>query len=359
MATPRKNIVSYQEVGIYHCISRCVRRAFLCGKDPLSGKCFRHRRVYIKNNLKDLSTHFCLKVGASTVQPNHLHVVIKLDPFASAPLNPEEVVRRWRRVFPHKRDKNRKPVELTDDELMKEIGNTALVAEWRARLVDLSWFMRCLKEPIARMANKEDECKGHFWEQRFSCIRIEDDAALMACLAYVELNSVRSGEVDRPEYCDFASIQDRIKAYKARRHLEMAQEYEKALESKEEARKMMAWALRESKADQWLCPLEELFDGWNGYEGGISEENYLELVDWTGRKLRDKDSGHIPEHLASILERMEVDIQNWAKAVEGYGGLFHVFAGKARRLRALAKKLGQRCCWGVNLKIQLYRAQAN
>lgn len=358
MARPRKEIVSKEVIGIYHCISRCVRRAFLCGKDHYSGKSFTHRRVYIKNNLKDLATHYCLKVINSSVESNHLHVVVKLDPFASAHFKPEEVVRRWRRIFPHRRNKQGKPVELTDEELMKEIGNAALVAEWRSRLVDLGWFMRCLKEPIARMANKEDECKGHFWEKRFDSIRIEDDAALMACLAYVDLNSVRSGEVDRPEHCDFASIQDRIKAYKARRKLEMAKQYREVLESEEEAKKMMAWALRESKADQWLCPLEQLFDGWNGYEGGISEEHYLELVDWTGRKLRDKDAGHIPPHLASILDRMEVDIANWAEAVEHYGGLFHVFAGKARRLRALAKKMGQRCCWGVNLKVPLYRVGA-
>lgn len=358
MPKPRKAIVADNEVGIYHCISRCVRRAFLCGKDPYSGKCFSHRRAYIQRNLKDLSLHFCLKVIGSSIQTNHLHVVVKLDPFASVPLKPEQVVRRWRRIFPLKRDKTGKPVELTDDELMKEIGNTALVSEWRCRLVNLGWLMRCLKEPIARLANKEDQCKGHFWEGRFGCVRIEDDAALLACLAYVDLNSVRSGEVDRPEHCDFASIQDRIKAYKARRKLEMAKEYEEILESKEEAKRMMAWALRESTADQWLCPLEEIFDGWNGYNGGISEEHYLDLVDWTGRKLRDKDAGNIPAHLASILERMEVDIENWAKAVEHYGGLFHVFAGKARRLRALAKKIGQRCCWGVNLKVSLYRVGA-
>jgi hypothetical protein len=55
---------------------------------------------------------------------------------------------------------------------------------------------------------------------------------------------------------------------------------------------------------------------------------------------------------------MDVDIENWVKVVEGYGGLFHVFAGKAKRLRARAKKLGKRCLWGVNLKVPLYRSVA-
>lgn len=359
MPLPRKAVVSTEFVGIYHCISRCVRRAFLCGKDPLTGRSFKHRRRIVNNNLKDLATHFCLKVISSTVQPNHLHVIIKVDPSATADLSPQEVVKRWRRIFPHERDRNGDPVALTDDQLLKEVSDSFLVSLWRSRLVDLSWFMRCLKEPIARMANKEDNCKGHFWEGRFKCIRIEDDAALLACMAYVELNSVRAGGADRPECCDYSSIQDRIKAYQARRKLEIAKQYDDALDSAEEAQAMMAWAMRESQNDHWLCPLQEVFEDWNGYSGGIGEEQFFDLVDWTGRKLRDKDAGHIPEHLAEILVRMEVDLDNWARAVEKFDGLFAVFAGKARRLREIARKMRKRCCWGVNLKVPLYRTEAS
>lgn len=355
MPTPRYAIVSNEFVGIYHCLSRCVRRAFLCGFDPLTGKSFNHRRRYINKRIKDLAIHFCLKIISSNVQSNHLHIIIKADPSASAHLHPQDVVRRWRRIFPLQRDHNGNPLELSDDELLREMANTDRVNLWRSQLVDLSWFMRCVKEPIARMANKEDGCKGHFWEGRFKCLRIEDDAALLACMAYVELNPIRAGEVDRPEYCDFSSIKDRIIAYKARRKQQLAKDYVKAMDSDVEGRRMMQWALRESKQDQWLCPLEEIFEGWNGYSGGISEEHFLELVDWTGRKMRDQDAGHIPAHLAQILERMEVDLDNWVRAVEGYGGLFHVIAGKARRLRELAEALGKRCFWGVNLKIPLYR----
>lgn len=359
MATPRRNIVSYEEVGIYHCLSSCVRRALLCGRDPVSGKNYSHRRDFIHRKLKDLATHFCLPVISSSIEPNHFHVIIKLDPSASAHLKPEEVVRRWRRILPHRRDKKGNPVELSDDELLRELANPFLVAEWRHRLINLSWFMRCLKEPIARLANREDNCKGHFWEQRFHCIRIEDTGALLTCMAYVDLNSVRSGETDRPEYCQFAGIRDRINACKARHMLEISAEYEKVFETKEEARRMMSWALRQSKADEWMCALEEVFEGWNGYEGGIGEQEYLTLMDNTGRKLRDKDRGNIPAELAPILERMELDVENWVKAVEEYGGMFHVYAGNARRLRELAKKLGKRCLWGVNLKVQMYRAGVN
>jgi len=358
MATPRNKVVSKDSVGIYHCISRCVRRAFLCGKDPYTGKTYTHRRHWIKNNINDLAQHFYLKVIASTVQSNHMHIIIKLDPFATVRISPDEVVRRWRRIFPYQRDSLGKPLELTDDQYLRDIADTYMVQVWRERLVDLGWFMRCAKEPVARRSNKEDNCTGHFWEGRFKAIRIEDDAALLACMAYVDLNSVRAGEVDRPEYCNYSGIRDRVEAYRARRQLELAEQYREAMENDKDARIMMAWALRQAKSDQWLCPLDEIFEGWNGYEGGIEEEHYLELVDWTGRKLRNKDAGHIPPHLAGILERMDVDLENWASAVEKYGGLFAVFAGKARRIRKAAVRMGRKWAWGVNLKVSLYRQGA-
>jgi hypothetical protein len=90
------------------------------------------------------------------------------------------------------------------------------LATIRKRLSDISWFMKALSEPIARMANRQDDCTGAFWQGRFRAQRIIDEAALLACCMYVDLNPIRAALAQSPEKSEYTSASDRIEALKGK-----------------------------------------------------------------------------------------------------------------------------------------------
>src|SRR5215467_7245504 len=167
----RRFLIDPTEVGVYHCINRCVRRSFLCGSDPVSGKDYEHRRQWLQDRLEFLAGQFGLDVLGFAVMSNHFHVIVR---------NRPDVVAKW-----------------SNDEVARR-----------------SWSLRCLVEPIARSANREDACTGRFWEGRYRCQPILDESALAACLAYVDLNPIRARVAETPETSRFTSVYERIQALK-------------------------------------------------------------------------------------------------------------------------------------------------
>jgi len=161
MPEPRYRQVSTEDTPYYHCVSRCVRCAFLCGKDSSTGFDFEHRRQWIVDRIKLLCSVFAIDLCAYAVMSNHYHVVIRIDAERVASWSEEEVAHRWMQIFsgPLLMQRYSSNADLTGMELecVKQ-----LLATWRQRLGDISWFMRCLNEPIARMANTEDRCTGRF-----------------------------------------------------------------------------------------------------------------------------------------------------------------------------------------------------
>jgi hypothetical protein len=164
--TRRRFLFDPAEVGLYHCINRCVRRSFLCGTDQVSGKCYEHRKQWIQDRLQFLAGQFGLDVIGFAVMSNHIHVVLRNRPDVVAGWSNDEVARRWWNVFPQRRDKAGNAKEPTEFELLVITADPVRFAEIRQRLSSVSWFMRCLAEPIARSANREDLCTGRFWEGR-------------------------------------------------------------------------------------------------------------------------------------------------------------------------------------------------
>jgi REP element-mobilizing transposase RayT len=209
MTSPRSAQISLVDTPYYHCIARCVRRAFLCGKDRYTGKNFNHRRQWLVDRIALQVEVFGIGVCAYAVMGNHYHVVLRVDKPPVLVLSDVEVLKRWTRLFrgPHLVRQYLEGLSLDSVE-MQTVREIAAV--WRRRLYDISWFMRCLNEYIARRANAEDQCTGRFWEGRFKSRALLDDAAVISCMAYVDLNPIRAGMARSLSGSDFTSIQQRL-----------------------------------------------------------------------------------------------------------------------------------------------------
>jgi hypothetical protein len=199
MTIARAQLVDTSLTRWYHCITRCVRRAFLLGEGD-------HNR---KEWLEELAEIFAVAVGGFSVMDNHLHLLVRLDPAVGLAWSYEEVVRRWGRLFPP-RDKARQPKPVTEHWVRWRLQDARWVETARERLQSLSWFMKCLKEPLSRLANRQDGTRGTFFESGFKSIATLDEEALLAISAYIDLNPVAAKIATRPEKSDYTSIKQRV-----------------------------------------------------------------------------------------------------------------------------------------------------
>ncbi len=205
---PRSDVFDPDEVGVYHCWNRLVQRRHLFGFDRLTGRDYSYRKGWVRDRLKQLAGAMAIDVLDYAVLGNHLHVVLRNRPDLVSTWSDEEVVRRWWLVCPLRRNRDGtipepKPCELG---LLRQQAD-----QYRARLSDISWFMRLACQPIARRANQEDEVDGRFFAKRFDCRRLETWADVLSCSIYVDLNVIRAGLAETPETSEFTSAFDRIR----------------------------------------------------------------------------------------------------------------------------------------------------
>ena len=164
MTVARNQQICVEETPYYHIVSRCVRRAFLCGEDKVSGKSFEHRRQWLIDRIKKVTSVFAIDVCSYAIMNNHFHIVLKVN--STDEWNATQVLMTWCSLYslPVLCDRYLKGEIETEAELRRV---KVYVAEYRSRLMSVSWYMKAINEYVARMANEEDKCTGHFWESRF------------------------------------------------------------------------------------------------------------------------------------------------------------------------------------------------
>jgi REP element-mobilizing transposase RayT len=203
MAIARAKLVDLTVTRWYHCVSRCVRKAFLLGEGD------HNRKEWLENRLEELAEIFALAVGGFAIMDNHLHVLVRLDPEVALEWSDLEVVQRWGRLFPP-RDKSRQPMPVTEEWIQWRLGDPKWIATARQRLQNLGWFMKCLKEPLSRLANIQDKTRGTFFESRFKSVAVVDEEALLKICVYIDLNPVAAKVAETPETSDYTSIKQRV-----------------------------------------------------------------------------------------------------------------------------------------------------
>jgi putative transposase len=296
MTVPRKLQISLEQTPYYHCVSRCVRRAYLCGRDEVSGRDYEHRRQWIEDRIAELCKIFSIDIVAYAIMHNHFHLVVRVCQERADGWSDAEVAQRWGAIF----------------SLPAQADVTLLLPRWRERLTSISWLMRCLNEPLARRANKEDNCTGRFWEGRFKLQALLDEEALLKCMIYVDLNPIRAGIASGVEHSDYTSAKARLEG-----------------------------------RDSHLIALDDSAFS-NAESLDISCAEYLEVVEWTGQIIRSDKRGYITSTMPTIVDRLRIDERRWIREIKHYGKWYYRAVGSIATMEMYCSRLQQRWLKGMS-----------
>ena len=365
----RAETCPYDQVNVVHCVNRCVRRGYLCGQDPVSGRNFEHRRGWIRARLEYLAGAMAIEVLGYAVMSNHFHVILRNRPDIVEELSDREVALRWWQLCPQRRNEDGSPAEPTEFEINAWTTDTQRNRELRRRLSDVSWFMRFVAGDIAKRANKEDEVTGRFWEGRFKCQPLLDDAAILTCMQYVDLNPVRAGIAATLEHSDFTSAQDRIADYQqaVRGESSLRKNSDVTHASTRQVNARADHVTEHGPRAGWLQPIaldpprmrvRRRHTGRRNSNDGfldLSTSEYLELLDWTGRQIRrDGKRGAIPTRLAPILERLNLDAEIFVDSVRQFRRWHSSGVGRPASLERQLQHTGRNRSLNASLSRQAF-----
>lgn len=290
MPTARLHQINLEVTSYYHCYVRCVRRAYLLEEGGRES----HRKQLIVERLKLLSRVFSIDICAYAIMTNHYHVVLHVNREKALKLTEDEILERLKQLSSRQ----------------GSIATPESLKIWRERFYSISWFMRYLNEYIARLANEEEEVTGRFWEGRFKSQALVDEGALLACMAYVDLNPIRAKEAGTLESSDFTSIKARLEAYP----------HQASPDS------LMAFATSVDEAD--VLP--------------FSLSDYVCLVDWTGRQIKE-NKGHISSEIPPLVEISGLKASHWLCTIKHYAKPYASVIGAWSAMKDWA--YGQGKCW--------------
>lgn len=312
MTQARKNLISLDATPYYHCTSRCVRRAFLCGEDHNTGVNYEHRRQWIEDRLLTLGQVFAINICAYAIMSNHYHVVLHIDQAQAEQWTIKDVIGRWHSLYTGTYLSRRYyQGEVLDKSEMEALE--VLVREWRERLMSISWFMRGINEHIARSSNEEDKCTGRFWEGRYKSQALLDEQALAACMAYVDLNPIRAKMAETPEASAHTSIQRRIKTLSNMPHQQPCTLFPFVGNPRDPMPKGLPFHLKD----------------------------YIELVEWTGRIIRDDKRGAISQSNPPIIDRLDIAPKHWIYLAKKFESRFTSLVGTAYSIKSACATLNR------------------
>ncbi len=292
----------------------------MCGRDSVTGSDYTYRRKWLRNRIIFLSKVFSIRIAAFAIMENHFHTVLVVDSSEAENWSNQEVIKRWHKIF---RGTDLSHRFLSGDSL-DENENMILgknIETWRKNLCSISWYMRCTKEPLARLANKEDQCKGRFWDGRFHCQALLDKKSILTCMAYVDLNPLRAKMCKNPEQDRFTSLRLRIKQIQR--------------------------STRSLKHSLNLLPESPRADERDKFKISISLAEYLSIVDTTARLSRSNKRGVLNQQERSIFQRLGFTVEQWISAAMFFNKNFYTYVGTRTSLLTAMKVSGKNSMWGI------------
>lgn len=326
MPIARSKQVILSQTSYYHCISRCVRQAYLCGVDKLTGKNYEYRRAWFEKRLNKLSSAFAIDVCAYAIMHNHNHLVLHVDTERAKSWSTVEVIQRWHAVHagtiltqmyldPAKR------INLSHEELgtIQKVANV-----YRERLSNISFFMKALNQNIAIRANREDNCSGKFWESRFKSQALLDERAVLSCMIYVDLNPIRAGIATTLENSKYTSIKKRLNCF------------------------------YQAKQPEELKNLKTEF-GKNSNCVNIELQSYVQLLRQTAKHLQtNKLTQENNREHSKLLSYYGINQDHFLTLASGFESVFSYVVGSVTSMEKYRKKLNQKRLKGTKVASRLF-----